>query len=64
MATKESLELTESIDNKRYYNIEKDGVLYKLPSITTTISKMSKGLADSITMTNYINSKYKQSINE
>ena len=41
MATKESLELTESIDNKRYYNIEKDGVLYKLPSVTTIIGAMT-----------------------
>lgn len=41
MATKESLELTESISGRRYYNIVKDGKRYKLPSVTTVISAMT-----------------------
>lgn len=41
MATQESLELTESIDNKRYYNITKDAVVHKLPSVTTIIGAMT-----------------------
>lgn len=41
MATKESLELTESIDGRRYYNIVKDGKRYKLPSVTTVIGAMT-----------------------
>lgn len=41
MATKESLELTESIGGRRYYRIVRDGVLYRLPSVTTIISAMT-----------------------
>ncbi len=41
MATQESLSLTETIDNKRYYNIVKDGKHYKLPSVTTILGAMT-----------------------
>lgn len=41
MATQESLSITESIGGKRYYNIDKDGVLHKLPSVTTILSAMT-----------------------
>jgi genome maintenance exonuclease 1 len=41
MATAESLNLTETIDNKRYYNIMLDGKLSKLPSVTTILGAMT-----------------------
>lgn len=41
MATNEGLSITENIDNKRYYRIDKDGVLYKLPSVTTVLGNMT-----------------------
>lgn len=42
MATAESLNHTETIDNKRYYNIvDKEGKSYKFPSVTTIIGAMS-----------------------
>jgi len=41
MATAESLSLTETIDNKRYYNIQLDGKLSKLPSVTTILGAMT-----------------------
>lgn len=41
MATNESLSITENIDNKRYYRIDKDGVLHKLPSVTTILGNMT-----------------------
>lgn len=41
MATFDSLQLTETINNKRYYNIVKDNLIYKLPSVTTILSEMT-----------------------
>ena len=41
MATKESLSITESIGGRRYYNIDDNGVLHKLPSVTTILSAMT-----------------------
>lgn len=41
MATSESLALTETIDNKRYYNISIEGGVAKLPSVTTILSAMT-----------------------
>ncbi len=42
MATAESLNQTETISGKRYYNIEdKNGVLHKLPSVTTILGEMT-----------------------
>ena len=42
MATAESLNLTETIDNKRYYNItDNDNIRRKLPSVTTILGAMT-----------------------
>ena len=42
MATAESLNLTETIDNKRYYNItDNDNMPHKLPSVTTILGAMT-----------------------
>ena len=41
MATSESLQLTEIINNKRYYNILKENIQYKLPSVTTILGEMT-----------------------
>lgn len=41
MSTNKSLSITENIDNKRYYHIDKDGVLHKLPSVTTVLGNMT-----------------------
>lgn len=41
MKISENQFLTETIDNKRYYNVTVDDKLYKLPSVTTIISSMS-----------------------
>lgn len=41
MATAESLNLTETIDNKRYYNILAEGRHLKLPSVTTILGAMT-----------------------
>ena len=41
MATNESLSITENIDNKRYYRIDRDGVSHKLPSVTTVLGNMT-----------------------
>ena len=41
MSTISGLALTETIGGKRYYNIEDNGVHYKLPSVTTILSSMT-----------------------
>lgn len=41
MATNDSLLLTETIDNKRYYNIVDKSKSYKLPSVTTILGAMT-----------------------